>query len=509
MTVLLVPLLLLITAAGLQFASGSYTADFCGHPDESSHFVTSAMVSEFMRAPFQDPIAFASQYYLQYPKVGIGHWPPLGYLLQGLWIHVLGTSRAVIMAWLLIVGTLSSWLVYELLWRQTGRFAAGVAAMAWLCAAGVQSSYQQAMMDMPALACSLLAVLAFERYVHEPSRRASLLFGFLAACALLVKQQAIILALLPPAYLVVSRRWTLARHWDFWIATVPPILIAGPWYVVTTGMFYKNFTAWSGFAGHGAAATAFHASLAWELCGVGIALLSLVGLIGGVMRMSETHILWSAVLLSAAVCALLFQVLNEPRHLLLGITAQIGLACLATQMAPVNFRPLLSLALIPLSWGWTPAPHSGYAAAAATIDAGPPGHVMLLGIGDGAVIASAAAMHPEADRHRYWLRAGKLLADVRWSGFVSRMYYNSPAEVRDLLRRSGINQVLVEPGHNADEPAFALLLRKALKEEEHEWTVESIYLRNAEASLYRRRTPVPAQSVTVRVPRLGRSITAE
>src|SRR5205814_1473189 len=71
--------LLLFIGAGLQIVSRAYTADFAGYPDESAHFVTSVMFSELFDAPIQHPMRFASRYYLQYPRLGIGHWPPLGY----------------------------------------------------------------------------------------------------------------------------------------------------------------------------------------------------------------------------------------------------------------------------------------------------------------------------------------------------------------------------------------------------------------------------------------------
>jgi 4-amino-4-deoxy-L-arabinose transferase-like glycosyltransferase len=239
-------------AAGLQIASGAHDADFCGYPDESAHFVTSVMVGEFLRAPVERPMAFASRYYAQYPKLGIGHWPPLGYAMQGASVLVFGSSRGAVLTSLLVFAVVSAWVVYELSRHEEGRLVAAAAAAAWLVNAHVQQSYEQTMMDMPAAALCLLAVLAFRVYVNRPGVATGLLFGTLACGALLVKQQAVVLALMPVAYVLMGRSPGVIRRTDFWVAAVPTLLVAVPWYVLSTPIFYDNPARWAGLADRGA-----------------------------------------------------------------------------------------------------------------------------------------------------------------------------------------------------------------------------------------------------------------
>lgn len=67
----------------LQARGGAFRSEFSAHPDESAHYVTGLMVREYVAAGApQPPVQFAQDYYVHYPKVAIGHWPPVFYVLQ-------------------------------------------------------------------------------------------------------------------------------------------------------------------------------------------------------------------------------------------------------------------------------------------------------------------------------------------------------------------------------------------------------------------------------------------
>jgi hypothetical protein len=61
----------------LQVLGGANASGFGGYPDEPAHLVTSLMVRDFIAGlDFRYPWQFAQQYYLHYPEVAIGVWPP-------------------------------------------------------------------------------------------------------------------------------------------------------------------------------------------------------------------------------------------------------------------------------------------------------------------------------------------------------------------------------------------------------------------------------------------------
>ena len=78
----------------LQWLSGAYRSELAHFPDEPSHVVTSLMFGDYVRAGFPgSPVAYAEKYYVHYPKVAIGMWPPLFYCVAGAWTLVFGATR--------------------------------------------------------------------------------------------------------------------------------------------------------------------------------------------------------------------------------------------------------------------------------------------------------------------------------------------------------------------------------------------------------------------------------
>src|ERR1700680_1452483 len=76
-------ILFLFLAIALQYAAGAYRAGFGAYPDEPAHYVTGLMVRDYiLHAVGRPPMRFAENYYLHYPAVAFGHWPPVFYVIQ-------------------------------------------------------------------------------------------------------------------------------------------------------------------------------------------------------------------------------------------------------------------------------------------------------------------------------------------------------------------------------------------------------------------------------------------
>ena len=48
------------------------------NPDEGGHYVNALFLGDWIRAGFPSPMAFARDYYAHFPRLTIGHWPPIG-----------------------------------------------------------------------------------------------------------------------------------------------------------------------------------------------------------------------------------------------------------------------------------------------------------------------------------------------------------------------------------------------------------------------------------------------
>src|ERR1700676_3378605 len=82
-----------LIAVLLQWRAGAFLAEFSGS-DEAAHLVTSLMVHDYVAAGMPgSPVKFAEDYYVRYPKVTFGIWPPLFHLSQAAWMLTFSPSR--------------------------------------------------------------------------------------------------------------------------------------------------------------------------------------------------------------------------------------------------------------------------------------------------------------------------------------------------------------------------------------------------------------------------------
>src|SRR5438309_11882614 len=90
---LLFTLYFLIVAA-LQWRTNAFHSELGGSPDEPAHYVTGLLVRDYVAAGLPwNPLFYAQNFYVHYPKVALGHWPPFFYLVQAAWTLPFTPSR--------------------------------------------------------------------------------------------------------------------------------------------------------------------------------------------------------------------------------------------------------------------------------------------------------------------------------------------------------------------------------------------------------------------------------
>lgn len=154
---------LALATAFIQWRSGAYSADLASYPDEPAHVVSGLMVHDYVgrlllhRSPAFpiSPRAFAEAYYVHYPKVAIGHWPPLFYIIQAIWMFVFGRTKTALLFLMLCVVAATAILVWNLARNFSGsEWAAMAAAGIFLLLPVTQQSLYAVMPD------AVLALLA-------------------------------------------------------------------------------------------------------------------------------------------------------------------------------------------------------------------------------------------------------------------------------------------------------------------------------------------------------------
>ncbi len=216
----------------LQILGGAYKAEFSAYPDSPAHHVTAIMVSEYLREGMgRSPQKFAEQFYVHYPKVAIGHWPPFYYLCAGIWGLLFGVGHTSYLVFMALLAGLLAALLRAVVSQELGRWEGGAAGALLLMLPPVREGSQAMMLDTMAALLSLLAGCALVMMFEKRSMVGALLFGLLASCAILTKASGIALAMVPLLMAALMRNWKVLKRKVFWLSALLVAVVVGPWTV--------------------------------------------------------------------------------------------------------------------------------------------------------------------------------------------------------------------------------------------------------------------------------------
>lgn len=464
-------LALLAEVVLLQWLGGAYGSGFGGHPDEAAHFVSSLMVRDFFQhLGSVRPLEFAQSYYLHYPKVAIGNWPPMLYGVAGAWFFLFGASRASALIFTAVIVAATALLI-QAIGRKLIAPAAGWFAAALYAALPLVQESSAMMMAEPLVTLLILAATAqFARFAESGSSRDALLFGALATLAILTRGSAWALTFIPPIVILLTRNWRLPLNWRLWLSAMPVLLFCVPWYLWARGM---SRGAMIGFDPN--APLAFFIAgirhFPWFVAQTAGPLLSVLFLIGCSLlavaagkRRLASH--WAALLAMLGGVLLLQSIVPasiEPRFMVqllpcFVLIAAAGAHGLITRLArgwpaqagaAVAAWPALALlALLTMFRLPEQVRNSGYEAASTALldglrgQASPALLVASDPLGEGSVIAAVAALRPA--EYPVVLRGSKILISEDWLGRDIRARFQTDASMRAMLDMVPVDAVLVD-----------------------------------------------------------------
>ncbi|MGA2434532.1 MAG: glycosyltransferase family 39 protein [Bryobacteraceae bacterium] len=259
-------------AIGLQFASGAYRSDFASTPDEPSHVVSSLMIRDYAAQGFPgSPVRFAANYYVHYPKVAIGHWPPLFYLIEAGWMLAFGRTRAAMLALPALFAVLLAVSVYAWLKRDCGRLAAFFAAAILVSIPLMQFIVAMVSPDILLGLLTLWAAIAYGRYRESGSWRYGALAALLGVCAILTHGRAAGIVFVPAFAALAGGRYRLNRIFWFFEA----LFCAAAIYLPTR---FPAQGDWEGL--RAASRDVWHIlSRTWVVLGWPVALIAVIGVV--------------------------------------------------------------------------------------------------------------------------------------------------------------------------------------------------------------------------------------
>jgi glycosyltransferase involved in cell wall biosynthesis len=443
----------------IQIGGGALTAEFNGYPDESAHFMTGLMIRDYLLAwPWSHPVRFAEQYYLHYPKIALGHWPPLFYLLEAAWWLFLSPSR--LSALLLVggIGLAAAIVLYRMARAVVSAPAALCVSLALIAAPAFQLSVARVMSDGLSLLFGALFLNALVRFLRDDSPWIVAELGLWSMLALLVKGTG---ACLPLGFLLAS---LMSGRWG-WLAS-RKALITAVIFLAPPALWYACQQVWMG----GIAAWAgVMTPLPWgiaslvALAGPGLLALAALGAWIGARRRDPLVTASSALLLAVIFASFFIRAMNEQRHFLLVLPATLLLGLMAVR----RLRSWNALAAgVAVMGGLLLFPWTRYVQHPEGFSALAPGLRQ-----PGRMLVSAASGHDEGSfiavaslRERrpgsVIARASKVLAQSDWNGGRYKLLANDRAGVASILDRYGLDTVIaagLSPGP-AGPPHHQLLL---------------------------------------------------
>jgi GT2 family glycosyltransferase len=436
-----------LTLLAVQISGRAFQSEFASYPDEAAHFVTGLMIHDYLITFPRDPIAWAGQYYLHYPKVAIGHWPPGYHALEAFWWLIFGPSRftAMLLQWTIGVAAMS--MLYRLV-RPFLALPVTIAIVALMIATPVfQDSLEQTMADLLCLLCAVLVMHGTVRLVHRQDGTAFFLIVLGLLAAAMTKGTAAFLVPAPAIALLASGRpIRIPIHWLLIGGAL--VLAAASWYFAVGGV-----AAWGGIS----TVVPWPGRLIGHLAGWGFLAVAALGL-----GRSSLALAAGAMIASMLAVSFVVRAAGEERHWIIVLPAMLVLAGLgfARFRSPWIKSLLLAAGLALFPYSWQRQPHTGFSALLARLKRPSRMLVSSAGIGEGPWVAVTSL--GERRPGSFVTRATKVLVEEGWNGEGYHLLTPSCDSILRRLDELALDIVILDTPPVQQPPPHHQLLREAM-----------------------------------------------
>lgn len=468
----------------LQRHGGAYQAEFGSEPDEAAHYITGLCVRDYIAGGFREtanPLGYAKKYYEHYPKVALGHWPPVFYLIQSAWTIPFSPSRTSVMLLMAFLTALIAAVLFSTLQKVFDYWQAIFGALLFLVLPLTQRFSMAVMTEIPIALFALCATISFGKFLDSERTCDAVWFGVFASLAILTKQSALALAFVPVFGILFTRKFYLLKRLSFWSSAIVVFLLCAPWNLLTYKFASEGWAdeGW-GWAFMSKAITFYPQKLHLTLDTV-VTFLALTGLVAIISRPQQNKPvgLWFAaggLLMGVVLFHIVVPVGFEDRHLIPALPAVVLLAAaglnqcgeLAWLRNPaLRIGLVIVLAVTALSFCVIQIPHKGYRGfgdAAEFLlskrDATKEKFLVASDArGEGQFI-SEIAMREKRPGHII-KRGSKELASSSWSGGGYKAKFENEAALANFLQTNSIRYVVLDTslGGNARKDYHELLAR--------------------------------------------------
>lgn len=487
----LVPLALLLMgiAVFVAYLGGVYNSELgFEDSDEPAHFVTGLLIHDYLvKLIPEPPLPFAVRYYLHYPKIALGVWPPLFHVLEALWMAIF-TPQSVFFFSAAITAA-AAVALFSFVRRQLGAGYGVLAAMMYVLLPPIQASTASVMVDGLVAALDLIAVILFTRYIETEARPSAYAFGCLAALGALSKANALALIPFPFIALAISGSLYLFRRREVWIALLIIIVTTAPWNYV----LFRILSNWVAPTQSSALAVLKRGSISFQflVSTLGVLLpFALIGIWQHVIRPLRTRSVRPvyasafALILSVYGFHAVIPTTDAPTRYLLPCLAALlvfvmaGIEWIAhalpghsltLQQRRVALGAVALFGFFAFEFHLVQRGHSGFFPVAERLANEPVSRVILVS-GDApreGMVVAEVAIRDKRPRH-YILRGSKVLARSDWFGKGYRPLFATPEEVSKYLDSVPVDFVLIDT-RRAQATPHDLLLARTLNKHSEIW----------------------------------------
>jgi hypothetical protein len=468
----------------VQIHGHAYRAELTGYADEPSHYVTGLMVRDYVASGFpSSPFTFARDYYAHYPKIALGHWPPLFYMIEGAWMLVFGETRtSVLVLMALITGSAAALVAVEVR-RRAGWITGALAGAIFVFIPAVQEQTRLVMIEVFLALLAFAAMIALGEYIDTENRNAALRFGVFTLLGILAKGNAWLLVIAAPLAVCFARKLHLLWRKPVWEAAAI-IALAVPGQLLTMQLAREGWLGGSIRGYHAVAARDF-ALLLVRACGAPFFAFAALGFGAACFGPRRRFTGFASAVGALAVAAVLFHSLVpagiEMRKLVIamaGLSALISLGgCeiyrYLRHVSPVSGAALVAAAAVPfVIQAAAVAPKQSIGAGAFIREMNQPAlkNAAVLVAGDSTfegVMISEIAMRDRRPGHVV-ARASKLLASAAWNGADYHVRFPNAAQAMQYVDALPIQVIALEASPDHPQTHY-MQLREGLLEDSAEW----------------------------------------
>jgi hypothetical protein len=455
-------LYLLLALLG-RYLAGSHLDGYGSYEDEPAHMVTASMMRSYATGPTPlHPLEYVRDYYLHFPKVGVGQWPPvLHFFLGGLMIP-LGVSRIAMLLGSCLIAAMAALATRTLARGCVPGPIASLLGVLFLALPLVQNLSGAAMTELLLAAEGTFAVYSYARYMQDGKNYHALWFGFWTVLAVLTKGSGVGLVMVPILAPLIAGKPSRMFSRGTVISGITVGIVGLAWYTAT--LDYSQAT-WAGSgrtaSEYAFAAASFYTSELVILLGSILSVLALIGLVVGhfdreVRDQNAACLAW---LIGLIACYLFVRTGIEMRHLAVLLPIAMVLsgrgAMWVWQALGWNSSrrafPAAGLLILGFSLqAFAPVSpsHRGYREALQWAMQDPaletaPWLVCSDASGEGLIVTEAVHLDPRHERLQI-LRSSKVLAFDDWLGNGYRENFQTPEELGAFFRKVPVSLVFLD-----------------------------------------------------------------